>query len=1292
MADDTNTNPFLSDDDDFTEDVEVETSKAMLEVRDTPEISWDSIAAKLLKEKMTLTALEMHTELVEAGRELPRLRDFFSNPGNFERSKEDSPPSTLPRTSSIQTFDSLDFARYSDDGERQVDERVAVLEFELRKAQDTIKSLRASLTKEAETDHVVSETTEEGKEGLRQDDTIRTMEKKAINFLVNGYLLQIDNKLTAVTFSEENEDQNFEDWDDVGLNIAQPPDLLHLYRDHYSGVSSERDMCEAGVQTDETGQYIEELQASLHQLEQELTEVRKELGGKVIELEELLLYKDKEMLRRRGVAEGSESEPPPSPLNEKALVFDDLPVSPTHHSDMEEEEEDLQECTCNHNENEKCPVCVRVQSPEMYRLDFSDDGEEQSGNQSTAGNRNQSSAEKGGHSQERYQGDQTNRSHSDKEQDSNINCDNSEVVSEPCDKPNSQSCDMAVKSGNATNSEQSVINETTDVQNISDKSKNLDAKATPVKSGQQVTSKKKGTKSKDIWTDPAPEGGRNTNISKPASSGKRSAQTKSKKTERSRHAAHTDATDRKMSSSFFKALKDVCFNVPTDNRIIAEVSKITGTDQQKVVMMLGRCLPHIVPNVLLAKREELIPLIICTAMLHPDARERDNLLNILFNLIKKPDEEQRQMILTGCIAFAQHVGPTRLEAELLPQCWEQISHKYMERRLLVAEACGALAGYIPSELRSSLVLSMLKQMLQDDKEADVREAVVRSLGLLIGFIADKDKYTQGSELLKTALRDSSEKVVSSAKQIFLPSFAMWSYELGKLEHNLLHSLLRDLEELVKAAVSTQKSPGGVAPLNEGRFLLYVSTLQELIPFLYISVLESGPYMDRLAEEMSSIGDNEAVRFTRSSSRLTDLVTIVGNKWHLGALVKLFEEHIGQEWFEPWDNLNWVVNNLIPRLLEVVQGAAVSFPRIVSCLAKCFHKLSTMFGKCFVDKKVKPRFIDVLMMGEDHIDPSSSFTSSSTPFTTCVVPVYASGVLSAFNNEEDRQQLSQFLREALFCLSAYNAPKESLRIAISELCQEANNHDLLLTALWEGVVHASPLVRATAARMFDIVMHSVNESLASTRCVPALVTLGSDPDISVRIATIPALGTIIETVTSRDILEKVYMQLQTFLDDPTYREEHELHLELVATFARVGPNAEQKFRDEFMLPRLTALALENNNQTDEGKKRQMALQLFEAYSALSCCFINYQLVQEALLPGLRCLKQDMAHIAPEHEEVISSMLKEYESKIETSRPADRSSSFTGNFAATGEDMKARMMNRFKESTTKANISSLFNRKK
>lgn len=53
------------------------------------------------------------------------------------------------RTSSETTFDSLDLARYSDDGNNQVDERLTVLEFELRKARETIKSLRANLTEAA---------------------------------------------------------------------------------------------------------------------------------------------------------------------------------------------------------------------------------------------------------------------------------------------------------------------------------------------------------------------------------------------------------------------------------------------------------------------------------------------------------------------------------------------------------------------------------------------------------------------------------------------------------------------------------------------------------------------------------------------------------------------------------------------------------------------------------------------------------------------------------------------------------------------------------------------------------------------------------------------------------------------------------------------------------------------------------------------------------------------------------------------------------------------------------------
>ena len=94
-------NPFMQDDEDEPEGIE-DSIVAAAENPDDPtttkqspapvstakkdqELSYDAIAAKLLKDHLSLTALELHVELVESGRELPRLRDFFSNPGNFER-------------------------------------------------------------------------------------------------------------------------------------------------------------------------------------------------------------------------------------------------------------------------------------------------------------------------------------------------------------------------------------------------------------------------------------------------------------------------------------------------------------------------------------------------------------------------------------------------------------------------------------------------------------------------------------------------------------------------------------------------------------------------------------------------------------------------------------------------------------------------------------------------------------------------------------------------------------------------------------------------------------------------------------------------------------------------------------------------------------------------------------------------------------------------------------------------------------------------------------------------------
>ena len=64
-------------------------------------------------------------------------------------------------------------------------------------------------------------------------------EKNAINFLINEYLLEQNYKMTSVTFSEENESQDLEDWDVIGVNRSKPPNLGQIYKLYLKKCSTE---------------------------------------------------------------------------------------------------------------------------------------------------------------------------------------------------------------------------------------------------------------------------------------------------------------------------------------------------------------------------------------------------------------------------------------------------------------------------------------------------------------------------------------------------------------------------------------------------------------------------------------------------------------------------------------------------------------------------------------------------------------------------------------------------------------------------------------------------------------------------------------------------------------------------------------------------------------------------------------------------------------------------------------------------------------------------------------------
>ncbi|KAM6977482.1 RAB11-binding protein RELCH homolog isoform 4-T4 [Aplochiton taeniatus] len=1105
-------------------------------------LSVDLIASQLLRDQYILTALEFHTELLEAGRELPRLRDYFSNPGNFERQSGTPPASKdqvlgpggpLNRAGSISTLDSLDFARYSDDGNRESDERVAVLEFELRKAKDTIQALRANLTQAAESE-VSSQERKNFKSSPEIQEPIRSLEKRALNFLVNEYLLKSDYKLSAITFSDENDDQDFELWDDVGLNIPKPPDLLHLYRNGGCGPPSPRDTVDVAVGGDsaETNLNSQEQQRKFDLQQQ--TEVVQELEYQIS-----LLSSEKDSLAEQirklqseiQTLRKSVSSPPPAPLDLGSQPRPDAPSS----SDPSQ-----------------------PQAPPQPPLD--------------------------------------NGQYLDIRGSSDADVPPAVVPSEP-----------------------------------------------PT----QITTHHAKLKT--------------------------------------RVPIQFDQPNRKLSPAFQQALLSFC-KMSSDSRLGAEVSRIADSEES-VTLMLGRCLPHIVPNVLLAKRErmvahlcqELIPLILCTACLHPEPKERDQLLHILFNLIKRPDDEQRQMILTGCVAFARHVGPTRVEAELLPQCWEQINHKYPERRLLVAESCGALAPYLPKEIRSSLVLSMLQQMLTEDKADMVREAVVKSLAIIMGYIDDPDKYPQGFELMLLSLGDPSERVVSAIHQVFIPAFAAWTTELGFLQSTLMPALLSRIEKLLKQ---------GEHGLDEHKLHMFLSALQSLIPPLFSVVLQNAPFTSR-ARLQGDIPAIEVTRFPRPASPLQDVATIIGSRETLGVLLALYDHQLEHEGTTGWGSMLWVVNQLLPQLIDIVGRINVTSSTCVHEFSRFFWRLCRTFGKIFTNTKVKPQFQEILRLSEENVD---ALTGDGI-LTKATVPIYATGVLTCYNQEDDRKLLVGFLEDVMTTLSLSHAPLDSLKASFIELGANPVYHELLLTVLWYGVVHTSALVRCTAARMFELLVKGVNETLVAQRVVPALITLSSDPEISVRISTIPAFGTIMETVTQKELLERVKMQLASFLEDPQYQDQHSLHMEIIRTFGRVGPNAEPRFRDEFVLPHLHKLALVNNSQTAESKRIDIATQLFEAYSALSCCFISEELMVNHFLPGLRCLRADMEQLSPEHEGILSSMVRECEIKLENRGLGDAQGSVSIAASLVGEDAKTKFLSKMGQLTTSgAMLANVFQRKK
>ncbi|XP_066992231.2 RAB11-binding protein RELCH homolog [Anabrus simplex] len=1146
----------------FEEEVDQERNLQYLKASSVnSDISYSDIATKLLNENLLLTALELHTELIEAGREVPKLKEFFSNPGNFEHQAATRPELTsIPRSSSQATLDSLDLARYSEDGERGVDERVAVLEFELRKAKETISALRANLTVATE-----SETTTpdgDGSSKLPCNEPIKPHEQRALNFLLNEYLLQHGYKLTSITFADENENQDFEDWDDVGLNISKPAELLSLYRDFMRNAGHARSPCQStACQTDPVQEDLKR-DIQLQEMVVEVEQLKEQLSS--LEQEKLELKRLWSMDNRLALADASIATTPGSDLGGTTA------------------------------EN----VSMHSATPERFELLEADTKASEDAEGRTV-----------------LRGD---------DDGSAVSLADTDVEWTRLALPNvDQSMDTTP----------------------------------PVESSPE----------------PIPDTTPCISLSSPMS--------------------------RSLPAAFQREVLARCFintSRQQDGHILDDMLN-EGISEDRLVNILAQSLPRIIPNVILNKREEVIPLMICAIHLHPDATERDRLLNLLFNLKKKPQEEERRIILAGIVGIARCSGLSLVENEILPQCWEQLSHRHVERRLLVAEACSALAPYVSSSIRNSLMLSMLQQMLLEDKDETVREMVVRSLALIVTFMDDKDKYFQCEELAMTAMDDPSRSVVISATRILMPVVAKWALDLGRLQSHLLSRLLLKLKSQTKP--TPPNSPSAAASRrgyeSDQRIVYTVTVLQTLLPYLLMCATAVKPVLQRVGPDTLAV---ERSDWSKHSHGLTNPSVFYEGEFDVSLILGAFDLCVEEEGYEEWSELEWVSTHLLPDLLDVAKGVEVSHDAVVTAFIKLFSELCFGFGKAIVRQKVKPAVVQRLQQLEATL---AVIARGDNWPPLALIPVYLVGVLATLPDQEGSEELGSMLKRFMCALAICGAPLEALEVSVRGLCEVMSLQELVVSTLWEGVVHPRSVVRVAAASLFVAVIGNISETLLTARVAPALVTLASDPDVNVRASTLPAFGALITNTSLKEIQDKTYMQLQSFLSDCSVRENHQMLMQLVITMGNIVTACEPWFREEVIIPQLCALSSFAELLSNQTRRMDLATVLIEAFSAAVYCSLSKHVISAYLLPGLRSLEPISSQSLHIHHETLLAMIRGAESRVEVQRPMERSGSIslasaTANVNQGMEDMKQRVTKMFQKPAVNrppnlSNLHGIFRKK-
>nr|XP_026499050.1 RAB11-binding protein RELCH-like isoform X1 [Vanessa tameamea] len=969
----------------------------------TLHLTYEDIATKLLKDNLFLSALELHTELVESGKELPQLREFFSNPGNFEQHVSRATDiSSMHRTPSQATLDSLDTARYSEEGGGDRGGSggdVAVLEFELRKARETINALRANLTQFADGESSLDKTTKDN----FNERSLKPHEKRALNFLINEYLLLQNYKLTSITFSDENPDQEFEDWDDVGLNMPRPSSLISLFRGSTtnlnvtkedSAVNTSISLAEIECQTDfDEGNVCVSCQTSIDHDSEWNHEF-------LIQAEEI------ELLKQKIIALETEK------LNfqklyDAALVSLNSLTSPT----SEGKALDLQipgdklfsgQSTLEQNFENKPLPCTASENhygsgnsthsvtPEQFEMIYS----EKNGGSTKKEGSNTSSFEPA------LLGDS--------------------VRGSPYRRGSVTTLDETLSINDA--------GEWTRVQYEYNTIEN----------------------SKEMWI------------------------------------------DSNLPNNLKESILSWCYdstdlNEPLANDLLSDLV----TSNQPITLpgllpLVADTLPRVLPHTLVSRRGEAAALLAGAAALLPagDAR-RARTLHALLTLYKKPEPPDARAVCEATCLVVKWGG----SGEVLSSIAELLASRSPERRILASQICLSIAPYVPIELCTSLLLSLVVLMCESS------EPEIRSIGLksacLVCPVAEH-KYGQLENIMFSFLKDSVEKNVKDTISVFVPILARSSLFAGKFSSDLFSRIMNNL-----VLASTD---------NEWKtVILYLDVMQALVLAQLAYVIN----VQLVKDTNLSNCDMETVNLQEvplSEKKFIDLQCYMTDDVDAKILLTTMNSLLKDNPEARWEELNWFIS-VVKQILDIATNSKIlSHHAIYEMLINLFNNYVGNFGAEFSSKILNPIFKDIIMDLENKLEKLHAVNVDRV----VIVGIYLITVLVAC---EERTKHGEFLEKWVMYSSLRGLPTKIFSIPFKYLAQnKPDTLNFFLQHLREFSATSCDSSSGSAVRVYiaNLITELLNITDVEEECIdkqllPAIVALLYDDDVSVREAGLSAWG-------------------------------------------------------------------------------------------------------------------------------------------------------------------------------------------